>query len=76
MQDPTEKHFGEVGILNKLLLLFFFIIIFSFTVNCLVYLTFIVKCLQQMADMVGKYMEDEKIKFIKKHVPTKVNSGN
>ena len=29
-----------------------------------------------MADMVGKYMEDEKIKFIKKHVPTKVNSGN
>ena len=51
-------------------------IIFSFTVNCLVYLTFIVKCLQQMADMVGKYMEDEKIKFIKKHVPTKVNSGN
>ena len=26
-----------------------------------------------MAEIVGKYMEDEKVKFIKRHVPTKVS---
>ena len=29
--------------------------------------------MQQMAELAGKWMEEHKVKFIKKHIPTKVS---